>query len=383
MNQKEEKEQILVTRASLPPFEEYEELIRSIWESRWLTNMGCFHEELREKLREYLQVSGTELFVNGHMALEMVLQAFELQGEVITTPFSFASTTHAIVRNGLKPVFCDIREEDATLDPECLEALITKDTAAILPVHVYGNVCAAERIQEIADAHGLKVIYDAAHAFGETLEKRESDGTLRRVGVGTLGDASMFSFHATKVFNTIEGGAVTWARPESAFLEDRLYKLKNFGITGKERVEYVGGNGKMNEFCAAMGLCNLRHVEDWIRARRQITERYRENLKGVSGIRFLEPRKDVDSNYAYMPVLFTGGKTVRDRVYDRLCEEGIFPRKYFYPCINAYDCYRDLCDAEETPVAKNISESILTLPIYPELPLETVDRICELLTRNQ
>ncbi|MDO4266435.1 MAG: DegT/DnrJ/EryC1/StrS family aminotransferase [Eubacteriales bacterium] len=375
----EQKKQILVTQASLPPFEEYEALIREIWESRWLTNMGKFHEELKEALRSCLGVPGIELFVNGHMALEMALQAFELKGEVITTPFTFASTTHAIVRNGLKPVFCDIREDDATLDADKLEALITKDTAAIVPVHVYGNICDDGKISRIAKEHGLKVIYDAAHAFGETIKQQAPDGTEQEKGVGTLGDASMFSFHATKVFNTIEGGAVSWNAGKNEFLSDRLYKLKNFGIMGKESVEFVGGNGKMNEFCAAMGLCNLKHLQSWIRARKAVAERYRNNLSGVPGIRFLRMREDVKSNYAYMPVLIEGGIKKRDAVYGYLSEQGIFPRKYFYPCANAYDCYKDRYDANETPVAKTVSECVLTLPVYPELPLPEVDRICSLL----
>ena len=373
-SQGKQKMNIFVTQASLPPFEEYEALIREIWDSRWLTNMGKFHEELKRELREYLKVGGLELFVNGHMALEMLLQAFELKGEVITTPFTFASTTHAIVRNGLKPVFCDVREEDATLDPEKIEALITKDTSAIVPVHVYGNLCDDAAIREIAEKHGLRLIYDAAHAFGEWI--RTDDGNIP---VGCLGDASMFSFHATKVFNTIEGGAVVWNRPDCAFLADRLYKLKNFGIMGKERVEYVGGNGKMNEFAAAMGICNLRHVGAWISARKAVAERYRNNLSHIGGLRFLTCQEHTVYNYAYLPVVFSGGKQTRDAVYERLSGHGIFPRKYFYPCVNAYDCYKDIYDENDTPVAKRISEGVLTLPIYPELSLETVDEICGIL----
>ena len=380
-NRKTEETPVLVTRASMPPVEEYEALVRRIFESRWLTNMGEFHEELKAGLKEKLGVRGLELFVNGHTALEMVIQAFGLRGEVITTPFTFASTVHAIVRNGLRPVFCDIREGDGTLDPEKLEALITKDTAAILPVHVYGNICAYEAIDRVAKEHGLKVIYDAAHAFGETICRKTPEGRVEKLGVGNLGDASMFSFHATKVFHTIEGGAVTWGNPENDFLEGLLYRLKNFGITGKESVELVGGNGKMNEFCAAMGICNLKYVDGWIAARGRLTERYRGNLAGAKGIRFLSPRQDASSNHAYLPVLLEGGKARRDEVFDSLCAEGIFPRKYFYPCANAYACYREFCDERETPVAKRFSESVLTLPLYPDLPEETVDRICSLLQK--
>ena len=222
---RDQSETILVTRASLPPMEEYVEKLKHIWDTAWLTNMGEYHEELKAELKKYLGVDGLELFVNGHTALEMVLQAFQLEGEVITTPFSFASTTHAIVRNNLTPVFCDINENDFTMDVTKLESLITEKTCAIVPVHVYGNFCDVERIEEIARRHNLKVIYDAAHTFGEKLDGK---------GAGTFGDASMFSLHATKVYNSIEGGVITFREP---WLADILYKLKNFGITGKESVE--------------------------------------------------------------------------------------------------------------------------------------------------
>ncbi len=366
-----EEKQIFVTRASLPGFEEYEELIRDIWDTHFLTNMGKYHEELKERLRSYLAVSGLELFVNGHLSLEMVLQAFDLKGEVITTPFTFASTTHAIVRCGLTPVMCDIREEDCTMDPERIEELITDRTCAIVPVHVYGHICDHERIADIARRHGLRVIYDAAHAFGEYVGERS---------VAALGDASIFSFHATKVFNTIEGGAVTWNEgPELSWLAEKLYKLKNFGITGKESVEYVGGNAKMNEFCAAMGICNLRHVDEWIGMRKSVCELYERELCNVPGIRLLERRRDVRYNYAYMPVIFEGGAGVRDRVYDRLCERNINPRKYFYPCITDFECYEGRFEFSNVPVAERMSESVLTLPLYPELTESEVCRICDLI----
>lgn len=357
---------VMVTRASLPPYEEYTEMLKPIWESAWLTNMGQFHERLKEELRGRLKVEGLDLFVNGHMALEMVLQAFDMKGEVITTPFTFASTTHAIVRNGLTPVFCDIRPDDYTIDETKIEELITDNTCAIVPVHVYGNICQVEKIQAIAKKHGLKVIYDAAHAFGE-----EVDG----MGVGNFGDASMFSFHATKVFNTIEGGAVAFHEP---WLKDRLYKLKNFGIMGEESVEFVGGNAKMNEFQAAMGICNLRHLDENIAKRKQITERYRERLGGKEGIRLVRENKKITYNYAYMPVVLDGFRMERDEMYTFLREHNIYPRKYFYPCINAYECYRDKYSPDDTPVARDISGKVMTLPIYPDLPLETVDYICDL-----
>lgn len=358
---------VMVTRSSLPPLEEYVEMLKPIWDSAWLTNMGAYHEEFREQLKSLLKTRNLELFVNGHMALELVLQAFDLSGEVITTPFSFASTTHAIVRNGLTPVFCDINERDYTLDAEKLESLITEKTTAIVPVHVYGNLCDVERIQEIADRHHLRVIYDAAHAFGESLNGE---------GVSGFGDASMFSFHATKVFHSIEGGAVAF-RDEQ--LADRLYQLKNFGITGYESVEYVGANGKMNEFQAAMGLCNLRHLSGEIEKRSVLAARYRERLENIKGIRLCEKKPGVQYNYAYMPVVFDGYKMDRDQVFARLQEYNIFARKYFYPCINSYACYREQFRAQDTPVAQRIASQVLTLPLYAELPLEVVDEICDLI----
>ena len=364
---------INVTRASLPPLEEYEAMLQDIWDSAWLTNMGKYHEELKKQLLTYLGVGSIELFVNGHSALELLLQAMDLKGEVITTPFSFASTTHAIVRNGLKPVFCDINDRDYTIDVDKLEALITPETSAIVPVHVYGNVCAVHDIQEIADKHHLKVIYDAAHTFGESYDGR---------GIGTYGDASMFSFHATKVFNTIEGGAVTTGKPDQELME-KLYELKNFGILGQEEVASVGANGKMNEFCAAMGLCNLRHVDEWIRKREVIFERYMEVLGNIPGILLPLRNHNVKFNYAYMPVRFHQFGFSRDQIYRNLEKYGIHARKYFYPCINAYACYQGAYHPEDTPVAKLVSEEILTLSIYPDLELTDVDRICQIILNGK
>lgn len=362
-----EKKPIFVTRSSLPPYEEFIEEIKPIWESAWLTNMGCFHQELEARLKEYLQVPRMKLFVNGHQALEMTLQAMQLTGEVITTPFSFASTTHAIVRNGLTPVFCDIDPEDYTLDVTKLEERITDRTSAIVPVHVYGNLCQVEKIEAIAKKHGLKVIYDAAHAFGV-----KKNG----IGAGNFGDASMFSFHATKVFNTIEGGGVTFSDENLGILLDYL---KNFGITDKETVRYVGGNAKMNEFQAVMGLCNLRHLEEEIAKRKQVVEHYRSRLSGVEGIRLAKPQEGVESNYAYFPVIFDGYEAERNEIYDRLGREGIVARKYFYPLISNYDCYRDRYDSRETPAAAYLADRVLTLPCYADLAAEDVDRICDII----
>lgn len=359
---------ILVTRSSMPSLGEYVEEIAPLWESHWLTNMGAEHQKLEAALKERLDVQNVVLFTNGHSALECVLEAVNLHGEVITTPFTFASTVNAISRKGLTPVFADVKSDDYTIDPASIERLITPRTSAIVPVHVYGNICDVDAIQDIADRHELKVIYDAAHAFG-----------VRRDGVSAaaFGDASMFSFHATKVFNTIEGGAV-------CFKDSALYPLlnqwKNFGITGPEDVEYVGGNAKMNEFCAAMGVCNLRHLDDEIAKRAKVDECYRELLEDISGIKLIDPQPGVSSNHAYMPVVFDEqlfGAT-RDDVFKALEKEGIGTRKYFYPLVSDYACYRSVYSSTATPVAKWVSERVLTLPMYADLDLADVERICEI-----
>ena len=268
---------ILVTQSSMPPYEEYIEAIKPLWESHWLTNMGTYHKELEEELKQYLGVPELSLMVNGHMALEMAIQAFDFpeDSEVITTPFTFVSTTHAIVRNRLKPVFCDVKMSDGTIDETKIEDLITEKTVAIVPVHVYGNVCNVEAIQEIADKYNLKVIYDAAHAFGVK---------YKGVGIGNYGDASVFSFHATKVFNTIEGGAVAFSDHK---IYEKLYNLKNFGIRGEELVVAVGANAKMNEFAAIMGLCNLKYLNHAMEERKMKDAYYREKLRQIQGIQFL------------------------------------------------------------------------------------------------
>lgn len=358
--------QIKVTRSSLPDFEEYVEEIRDLWDSHWLTNMGVKHRKLEAELIRYLKAPHVTLFANGHLALECAIAAFNLTGEVITTPFTFASTTHAIVRNGLEPVFCDINPVDYTLDTGKLESLITERTSAIIPVHVYGRVCRVREIEEIAKRYRLKVIYDAAHAFGVTV-----DG----VGVANFGDAAMFSFHATKVFNTIEGGAVTY--PDAA-LKGTLNNLKNFGITGPESVEQVGGNAKLNEFQAAMGLCNLRRVDAEISRRKVLAERYLERLGDVRGITPGGPQKGVQSNYAYFPVLFDGCRLNRDQVFEALRTENIYTRKYFYPLTSSFQCYRGRFNPAATPVAGYVAERVLTLPLYADLHLSQVDRICDI-----
>lgn len=356
---------INVTRSSMPDFAEYCEEIKDIWESKWLTNNGVKHKELESKLCDYLKTPNTTLFVNGHLALEMVIDAMNLTGEVITTPFTFASTTHAIVRNGLTPVFCDINPDDYTIDAEKIEALITDKTSAIVPVHVYGTICNYKAIDKIAKKHNLKVIYDAAHAFGV-----EIDGE----GVGALGDASMFSFHATKVFNTIEGGAVTY---KDETLKTKLNNLKNFGIKNAEVVESVGGNAKMNEFAAAMGLCNLRHIEEEIAKRKVAFDRYIDRLSGVEGIKLLKTQDRVKPNYAYLPIVFDGYKYTRDEIDVKLRENDIIARKYFYPLTNDFECYD--FDATKTPVALDVSKKVLTLPMYAGLSTEEINKICDII----
>ena len=403
--------QINVTRSSMPSFEEYCAEIKDLWESRWLTNMGAKHDRFQKRLESYLNVAHVTLFTNGHLALEESIRAFGFPAgsEVITTPFTFASTTHAIVRNNLVPVFCDIRREDLTMDPTLIEGLISEKTVAILPVHVYGNMCAVREIGEIAKRHGLKLIYDAAHAFGVRLNGRSA---------ACFGDISVFSFHATKVFHTIEGGAAC-CREEA--LVQKLEDLKNYGIRDEETVAAVGGNAKMSEFQAAMGICNLRHINRCISGRKKAAERYRERLSGAQGLRLLDPQKDVQSNYSYFPVLFETDRYTRDEAAELLAANGIFARKYFYPLTSDFACYRgrgrakaapacyrgqDQAEAapacycglgrakaapadrpetgrQDTPAARQAAEQVLTLPLYPELTVEEIDRICHILLKKQ
>lgn len=365
---------IEVTRSSMPPFEEYCAEIRDLWDSCWLTNMGDKHRQLENELKKHLGAENVTLFTNGHCALSAVLEAmdFPCGGEVITSPFTFVSTTHAIQQNGLKPVFCDIDPIDFTIDVNKIEALITEKTCAILPIHVYGNICNVHEIRRIADKHGLKVIYDAAHAFGEMFE-----GT----GVGNFGDAAMFSFHATKVFHTAEGGAVTCGDDR---LASTLGRLKNFGIINTEEVERIGGNAKMSELHAAMGLCNLRHIDEEIAKRKRVVEQYRMRFEGIAGLQLNPVQPEVRSNYAYFPVVISQEAfgADRDAVCAALAEEGIHARKYFYPLTSCLACYQDQYDAShDTPTALRISQQVLTLPLYAELAPDEVDRICNIVLR--
>lgn len=364
---------IPVTRSSMPDFEEYCEEIKELWDSRWLTNNGVKHAQLEAALKSYWDAPNAVLYTNGHLALEQVIAAmdFPVGGEVITTPFTFVSTTHAIVRNGLTPVFCDVNDVDYTMDVTKIEALITPRTCAIVPVHVYGNFCNVDEIDRIAKKYGLKVIYDAAHAFG---------ASYRGVQSANFGDASMFSFHATKVFNTIEGGAVCF---KDAQLNNKLSEMKGFGLHGQEECLCVGTNAKMSEFQAAMGICNLRHLDGEIAKRKAAVEQYRKHLGDVKGIRLCGEQADVQSNYAYFPVVFDGYRYTRDEIFARLAAENIIARKYFYPLTNAFACYKDMPTAgvEKTPVAAYLAERILCLPLYADLSTEDVDRICRMILK--
>ena len=356
---------INVTRSSMPGFEEYCDEIRDLWDSRWLTNMGEKHRRLESGLQTYLDAAHLQLFTNGHLALEGILRAMELKGEVITTPFTFPSTVNAIVRCGLRPVFCDVKEDDCTIDASKIEKLITSDTCAILPVHVYGNICDHEVLENLARRYGLKLIYDAAHAFGV-----KCSGTP----VAQMGDASMFSFHATKVFHTIEGGAVTFTDPA---LQGKLMQEKNFGYAGEDLQVTAGGNAKMNEFQAAMGLCNLRHVAENHEARKRVVEKYIAELSGVPGIRCWNPQPGYEPNYAYFPIFVDAEKfgANRDQLRDALAQENIYARRYFYPAVNEAVCYADM-PGDPTPVAHRLSEQVLTLPLYTDLTDADVVRIC-------
>lgn len=362
---------IFVTKTSMPPYEEYIEMIRPLWESRWITNMGDYHKQFEAELKTYLEASEISLCVNGHMALEMAIQSMGFQegGEVITTPFTFISTTHAIVRNKLKPVFCDIKLDDYTIDESKIEELITEKTVAIVPVHVYGNICNFKEIERIAFKYNLKVIYDAAHAFGEKYQG---------VGVSNLGDASIFSFHATKVFNSVEGGAIAI---NSHSLYEKLYNLKNFGIRGEELVVDVGANAKMNEFSAAMGLCNLKYIDDNIKKRKNVVDCYLNHLSTCEDIVVPKYYDDtVEYNYGYFPVRFLS-KGIRDLVYDTLRENEIYARKYFYPLTSDAACFKNKYKNIVLDNARYASDRILTLPLYPDLSNTDVDKICNIIIK--
>lgn len=358
---------ITVSKPFLPPIEDYQELIRGIWNTRWLTNFGPMHSKLEEELEAVLGVSNVSLFTNGHSALETSMRCLELTGEVITTPFTFASTAHAISLNGLMPKFCDIEPQTFNIDPAKIESLINERTSAILAVHVFGNPCDVEAIDNIAKKYQLKVIYDAAHAFKVKLNGK---------GIGCYGDLSMFSFHATKVFHSIEGGALCFNNRE---LKKKLYLLKNFGIANEEEVLAVAPNAKMNEFQAAMGLVNLRYIDNEISERKRIANLYRNLISGLPGIEFIDDSPGVEHNYAYFPIRVYGGSgcVERNELYEMLKAYNIFTRKYFYPLCSHYECYQHLSPEKNTPVAQQVSDQILTLPIYGDLKNSEVEQICD------
>jgi dTDP-4-amino-4,6-dideoxygalactose transaminase len=358
------KDPVLVTKPLLPDLEKYNEYLERIWDKQWLTNNGPIVNEFKEKLKSKLKSDHVEVFSNGHSALEIAIQSLNLKGDVITTPFTFASTTHAITLNNLNPIFCDINRENYNIDVSLIEELITDDTSAILPVHVFGNPCDLKKIDKIAKKHDLKVIYDAAHCFGV-----EFDG----IPISQFGDISMFSFHATKVFNSIEGGALTF---NDSDLILKLKALKNFGITPEvETVDYIGQNAKMNEFEAAMGICNLELIGHAIEMRKNIYELYENNFKEVSAIKTIKIDPKVKSNYAYFTILLDSNQQ-RDFLFKKLHQSNVFVKKYFYPSANEFPVYNyDL----NLSVSKKVSDCILSLPIYPDLSLDTVNKISELI----
>jgi len=366
---------IFVTRPSLPDLEEFIPYLEEIWEKKWLTNQGDFHREFEQKLAVFLGVPYCNLFTNGTLALLVGLQALRITGEVITTPYSFVATTHALHWNGIKPVFCDIEENSFNIDPSKVESLITNKTTAILPVHVYGNPVKMDKIQEIADIYGLKVIYDAAQAFNVKINNES---------ILANGDMSILSFHATKVFTTFEGGAIVHNDPK---LKQRIDYLKNFGFANETTVVGPGINAKMNEFQAALGLLQLKYVEQEIEKRKRIALQYRDNLQDVPGITFFEDLTGVTHNYSYFPILIDEeefGKS-RDDVYSFLKNNDIYTRRYFYPLISNYPVYRNLDSANKSnlPVAEKLAQQILCLPIYGDLTSENVDIISELIVEGK
>ena len=366
--------QIYVTKPVLPPLEEFVPYLKEIWDSRILTNGGKFHEQLEKELCDYLGVKHLALFTNATIALVTALQALRITGEVITTPYSFVATAHSLLWNGIKPVFVDIDPHTLNLDPAKIEAAITPQTTAIMPVHCYGHPCDVEAIQKIADNYNLKVIYDAAHAFGVQIE---------RGSVLNHGDLSVLSFHATKVFTTFEGGAMVCP---DAKTKVRIDQLKNFGHVGEVTVVAPGINGKMSEFNAALGLLQLKYVDQALLQRKKIDRAYRERLEGVTGIQCLDGAGEKVSNYAYFPILVKPDYPVgRHALYQKLKENGIHPRRYFYPLISSFPMYRGLPSAhkENLPVATVAAEQILCLPIYPDLDMSAVDAVTGLIAAQK
>ena len=369
MNEK----QITVTAPLLPDLNEFNVLIKEIWDSKWITNNGSFHKQLEKELAEYLKVPYISLFTNGTLPLLTALQALRVTGEVITTPYSFVATTHSIWWNGCKPVFVDIDLATGNIDPDAIEAAITNKTTAIMPVHVYGKPCDVTRIQEIADRYGLKVIYDAAHAFGV-----EVDGE----SILNAGDMSTLSFHATKVYNTIEGGALVMHDEET---KKRIDYLKNFGFAGETTVIAPGINSKMDEMRSAYGILNLRQVDVAIEARHQVAIKYREALRPVEGITFMDDMPGVKHNYSYFPIFLDADKygMTRDELYEKMKSHNVLGRRYFYPLISTFSTYRGLPSAapENLPNAHKMADSVICLPMHHELSGEDINRVLDLIVK--
>lgn len=364
---------VLVTRPLLPDMEQVMEKLKQVWESGQLSNNGQMARTLEKMLGSYLKAENLSLFSNGTVALQLACRVLDLSGEVITTPFTFAATPHALIWNHLTPVFCDVENETLNMDPQCIEELITEKTTAIVPVHVYGNPCNIEKIQEIADKHGLKVLYDAAHAFGV-----EVGGSP----IGSFGDISMFSFHATKIYHTVEGGALVFNRPG---WKERADRLRNFGIQSEERVLEPGTNGKMNELQAVVGLLVLELVEEEIQNRKRVTGLYRQALKDIPGLSLFKDLPGVKHNYAYFVVRIdsTDFGHTRDEVYEELKKYNVFARKYFYPLCSQFDCYRELpgVPGDRLPVAEKAAGEVLALPMHGRMHAEVIEKI-GLIIRN-
>lgn len=369
------EKQITVTSPLLPDLDEYNELLRDIWSRKWITNNGEYHRRLEAALCEYLKVPYISLFTNGTLPLITALQALRITGEVITTPFSFVATTHSIWWNGIKPVFVDIDPSNCGINPDCIEAAITPNTTAIMPVHCYGKPCDTKSIQEIADKYGLKVIYDAAHAFGVEVNGKS---------LLNAGDISTLSFHATKVYNTIEGGAMVMHDAET---KKRIDYLKNFGFANETTVVAPGINSKMDEMRAAYGLLNLRQVDAAIEARHQVAIRYREALRDVPGIRFFEDMSGVRHNYSYFPIFVDEEKygITRDELYFKLKEHNILGRRYFYPLISTFSTYRGLpsASADNLPVATRLANEVICLPMHHQLNKEDIERVFDIVLNKR
>jgi dTDP-4-amino-4,6-dideoxygalactose transaminase len=365
---------VFVTQPTMPPLEEFTQLMGELWEKKWLTNDGAFHKDLEVRIATYLDVENMSMFCNGTLALMIALHMLRLNsGEIITTPFTFPATPHVLYWNGIRPVFCDIDPKTYNLDPKRIEELITTDTCAIMPVHVYGTPCDVDAIQAIADRHGLPVIYDAAHSFG---------AKFRGKAICSYGDAAILSFHATKLFSTGEGGAII---VKTKAQKERVNFLKNFGFADQETIIGPGINGKMNEFQAAFGLLQLKRIDNEIANRRKIDRIYRERLSELPGISLLKEAFNTERNYAYFPILINEDQygISRDTLYDKLKEYNILARKYFYPLCSQYPCYASLPSSrpENLPVAERVSRQVLCLPIYGTLDHETAERIATMVVQ--